>query len=210
MKKLVCLSLVIMLIIASSAFADETMLTDEILFRGIPWGSNIPTAHEVLVGIPMKKSSLLESMVSWKSSNLLGTDNSVESESRGSVKVAGYDAKITLTFLFSHDDDAVYTDDERAQLFSAHYLINPVSSKTVYADLYEKLSKIYGEGESADITYGQETVWYGANDTGICLRRVSEYVYIYYGRTDDTLISNLKTAMIREEQEKAENDSTGL
>jgi hypothetical protein len=60
------------------------------------------------------------------------------------------------------------------------------------------------------MTSGQETVWYGANDTGICLRRVSEYVYIYYGRTDDTLISNLKTAMIREEQEKAENDSTGL
>lgn len=168
MKKLVCPVIVLLLLITwtSVCFADE------ILFRDIPWGSNI-TATLDAIGLRDRdfftdemyrdlskdeKYFIFRSHNSVHGFGWLYYDNtlagdygyrytSVMSPYVYKANVAGYEMMITLEFLYGFSNDIVTTSKAHANFFRAEYKLSckPHEIASTFDDLMGKLTWLYGD-----------------------------------------------------------------
>ena len=223
-KRLIVVCFVLCLL-CSSAFADE------ILFRGIPWGSTPAEVKALLdfsVITPTKGSQC-----SWEAGMPYGHEKSFEHTGADSftnqdnLQVAGYDVvQVCVRFYYPLVDGVVVEDDKQSMFYYAHYMIEPKDVDGAYEDLVEKMTTLYGEGvvynnppSDGWYAYTEEcVVWYGDNNTGarVIIRRYKDsstnddYIIISYGKTDSletltTLKSAYDAVLIQKEREEREN-----
>ena len=212
MKKLACLLVVLMLTVSSTALADE------ILFRDIPWGSNV---SDTISKLPEYSNSSgfdwdtrIDSWNSFLADYNKATNGRVISLSyHDEMTVAGYKMQsIDLRFLFSVDENSMICRDEtEMELYGALYRFIVADMEMASSDLIGKLTEVYGAGESGVNEYGAKTItWHGDMSTGVCLEYSENGVFIWYGRTDASIIPRLDDALAREEAENAKGDVSGL
>lgn len=212
MKKLVCLVVVISLLFSSTALADE------ILFRDIPWGSNV---SDVLSAMPQYSNECdfgwQTRIDGWNSFNAnYGKLKNGETPAiyyYGELSVAGYKVNsITFQFLFSVDDEGmIHRGKDDLRLKGAMYRLEVADIEAAASDLQKKLTDLYGKGKaSSNEVNNQIVTWYGDNDTGVCLEHSEDYIVIWYGNTDESILETLDAALLREEQEKAVGNTDGL
>ena len=211
MKKLICTLLVFLTFVTPA-------LADEILFRDIPWGSNVPYVLDAMPQYSNECDFGWETRIdAWNSFNAdYGKSKNGESPTiyyYGDLSVAGYKINsITFQFLFSVDTEGViHRGKDDLFLRGAMYRFEVADIEMASADLTEKLTDLYGEGEQHINELDNQTItWYGDNSTGVCLEYSDDYIVIWYGNTDESVISNLDKALAREEQEKAVGNIDGL
>ena len=134
--------------------------TKELLFREIPWGSNVEAVNK-----KMKKDGinihLLDPSVAaaYRIENLVapftygmydlylseaGISSYATVDSMKS-KVGGYKVEsAVLYFVYRPDDSKIVRDDKHAALCAGSYFFNVVDADGVFEDLKEKLSSVYG------------------------------------------------------------------
>lgn len=171
--------------------AEQNDLTEEILFRKIPWGTSatdfVSAMNKDNLGGRLQEANRLKTweLVDGKYNYLNEVENMgfKYSSSPKGASVASIPIKaIEASFLYTFDRDNVYKDENRSSLYKACYELDPVDSATTYSILVDKLTSIYGKGKKqtiADtswssskgsfITKYEAMVWYGANDTGVRL-----------------------------------------
>ena len=139
MKKTVTFffALVVMITSFCVSYAD---VEDEILFRGIPWGTSA-TEFVTLVQADNLGGSVYDdyTLYSWENGEKKNMDNSV-----ASLKDAGYryysypDAtvagipigRIDAYFTFTHDNTQIYRDESDSSLYYAEYSLAPVADSS--------------------------------------------------------------------------------
>lgn len=211
MKKLIC-TLLVFLTFATPALADE------ILFRGIPWGSNVSDVLDAMPKYSNESSFGWETRIdAWNSFNAdYGKSKNGETPTiyyYGDLSVAGYKvSSITFQFLFSvNAEGVVERSKDELLLRGAMYQLEVADIEMASDDLAEKLTNLYGKGEKGTNELDNQIItWYGDNNTGVCLEYSDDYIVIWYGNTDESVISNLDNALAREEQEKAVGNIDGL
>ena len=183
---------------------------------------------------------------SWEFKKDDGTIKSVDQLSDSGYQYKNYSPNITVAtfevdqieayFLFTYDDNEVYTEQDKSSLYSAKYTFKVVDGTAAYDILSAKLSSLYGEGTKDSNstgwwstggdyhTYTKWTVWYGSDNTGVVLWHEYETydadstvkndkVFLMYGKTNSLMtMAELKSAQAREEIEKAitSDDYDGL
>ena len=236
MKKLgIYFLMVALLLTCTCGFAEEKK---EILFRNIPWGSSIT---EYIAAIGNDKisgnASKIHTIYSWE----IKKDNDMdESELRiedGGYYVSSYPKNFTVAgipvgniyayFMFTYDDDAVYTEEEKVSLYKAEYDLEPIDIAETFPILSEKLTGLYGQGKKAHgsqkylngfTEYYETITWEGANNTGVrlymCYREEDgkkDYrsLSLTYGKTNSVnLFNNLIAAITREQKKEMLKDNT--
>ena len=208
MKKLICL-LVMLLTIASPALADE------IRFRGISWGSNVPGTFNALPeGDNVQSYEVrINSWDGYEDYNNISNCLKCSVYYDNTLTVAGYDVRwITLSFLYGYtEENVVLRGEGDLSLFSAEYQLSVADPSTAAVDLTAKLSDLYGSGRRGenDLKYNTVT-WYGDNNTAVQLEYSDDHITIRYGNTDDTEIIGLTQALIVEEQARTGGNTEGL
>ena len=192
----------------------------EIVFHSIPWLTPINKAVELL-GLDGKLREG-ETLYSWGPEY---TRTSVENAGfeyavtgiGNSFFVAGHSVnEVYLWALYGSGSGSVEREKELSKLYKAAYYFDDADKDAAYNDLLEKLSDLYGSPavrqEETDDRYA---MWYGANNTGVILRKQKLFSTVYlslcYGRSDaDSLIAELKTSFAEENQSVAGNEYDGL
>ena len=185
MKKLfVVFALALLILQPLSGLAYD----EEITFRGIPFGSKYPEVIERLEGEGLSFSHIENNSYcypfnvtidgSYRDSGFYTyTRNGIEN-----VMPAGYMLDyVDLKFMYAYDENGYSSALEDSTLYHARYDILVVDYDSAYADLKQKLSTLYGEGElfskieehkysdyDDHITF---YVWRGLNDTAVALYR---------------------------------------
>lgn len=190
----------------------------EISFEGFYWGESPVEAAQQLDTV------YSESMTpSWSNAGKIMTTSDYQLGYQvykyGNRSIAGYDvANFYMYFLYGHDNSGISISAEDAELYMVTMNLNVVDVQGAYDDLFNKLTSIYGHGNtttskdsavsSKDGYYEStltKTSWYGENNTGVILavsipdKELSEsgdmwskYVVLAYGKTDsDQTIDNL-------------------
>ena len=93
------------------------------------------------------------------------------------VDVAGYSTPY-LNFYYSYNinENKIDFDDSNTLLYGAQYEFEPQDIDSMYSDLFEKLSSVYGDPDKTESDTTQwgikntYTWWYGANNTALVLR----------------------------------------
>lgn len=212
MKRVFVLIIMILGLFGSSAQAEE------ILFRSIPWGSNMP---DVLNAMPPYSNECdfdWETRIdAWNSFNAsYGKSNNGGIPSiyyYGDLSVAGYKVNsVTFQFLYSVDDEGkVQRSKNDMMLKGAMYRLEVADIDFASSDLMAKLTELYGNGTKGTNEVNNPIVtWYGDNNTGVCLEYSTDFIVIWYGNTDESIITSLDAALAREEQEKAVGNKDGL
>lgn len=164
--------------------AESVNEPSPILFRGIPWGTNLPTAEAALEGISWSNPSVdyagdVEHNVledgSIKFTDYVSAKVYAHSSSLKGMKVAGYELSgINMHFAYTTDETGVLPKDvEHTALVFAEYEIKPKDIEFVMNDLSSKLTKTYGD-PSGHRTTGRSITydiyyWKGLNDTIVSL-----------------------------------------
>lgn len=194
MKKAITFILVLVGILTILSFACAD-IDNEILFRGMPWGTSV-TEFSARIQTDMLKSgnntiSDKYTLYSWENGTKKNMDDPLYS-----LKDAGYrcftfpDAQVAgipineieAYFTFTYENSTIYRGEDESSLYYAEYDLKPVDIGMTFPILKEKMTSLYGSGheESAtvnvtnlggnDYTRYLETVtWYGANNTGVRL-----------------------------------------
>lgn len=244
MRKMIAILLSVLLTMCwtTLAYAES-----EILFREVPWGTSATQFQSI-----MKKQKISGSIgeesynYTWE---FQPDDGEIKSISRledcgyyfscypKSLNVAGFNVgKIEASFLFSHDENDVYTEKEKSSLYKAKYVFDVAVAETAYTVLSQKLASLYGQGSTGSNstgwwssggdyhTFSEWTVWHGENNTGVVLCYIyetydenntlkDEELYLLYGKTNSAqIMDELKKAIAREEVEAAltSDDMSGL
>lgn len=185
MKKLLVVFVLALLILQplSGLAYDE-----EITFRGIPFGSTYPEVIERLEGEGLVFSKVEDDVFCSPFNKTIEgsyrgvgfytyTRNGIEN-----VMPAGYMLNyVDLNFMYYYDENGYSSALEDSTLYRARYDILVVDYDSAFADLKQKLSNLYGEGElfskieehkysdyDDHITF---CVWRGLNDTAVALYR---------------------------------------
>lgn len=200
MRKFFCMVFVLISLVSSTAYADE------ILFRDIPWRSNVQTVlgelglwdiDEYPDRAGKDRISVYPAIIGELGYLILedaeGYDNSgFEAGNTFPLEliVAEHEVPyIELQFMYGLDENGdVLYNKENAEFISAKYDIRTEDYPTSYADLQDKLIWLYGEpvinvSEQHSVNrslHEKYTVWSGENNTSVIL-----YVKYY---TDDTNI----------------------
>lgn len=235
-KGIICLLILTLLLSCTYGFAEEEK--KEILFRGIPWGSTI---EDYITSIGSDKlsgsTSNIRNIYSWEIKEGKDMDESVQRIEDGGYQVSTYPKEFSVAgvpveniyayFMFTYDNDGVYTDDDKGSLYKAEYQLQPVDIGEAYSILTEKLTGLYGKGEKAhgtqkyiNTTYTdnyEAVTWEGANNTGVRLfvqyreeAGTKEYkkLSIVYGKTNSVdLFAKLSEAMAREQKKQMLTDN---
>ncbi len=168
---------------------DPVQSTDkEILFRDVPWGINFNETKELLPEFELYGNTL-------DGLNAISTDDVLKGKLYGDydgydgaisfyaiptlspdIDVAGYPIySLYLYYTYSTDDD-FSIDDDNTILYGAQYEFEePQNLDSMYSDLTDKLSQIYGEPSdtydtATNLVKGTYTCWYGAKDTVVALQ----------------------------------------
>ncbi len=206
----------------SASTAEEKQ---ELLFRGVPWGINLPSAIEQISDITFGKPSgdyavstsnrCLDKGDSW------GFGLGVYVESQKTINVAGYSASVALGFAYTPNTEGLLPKTEAdTALTYATYYIRHKDARFAVEDLSEKLTKLYGEPKriQKDVVIEYDIYyWEGANNTIISL--IGEFfdsgtthvsiVYSFYGADD--LYNAAKEAIDLEERLTTDKeDHSGL
>lgn len=207
----------------------------ELLFNGIPWGTNFLSAYEEmkkidglcemgLLAIPISIDSLLGSTVDL----VINCNNSKQVGGMtwsilDKMYVAGYEvSECQLLFSSMSTDDGWILSDECSVLYGACYIFEEPSdnSAVMIEDLKNKLCSLYGSpdkvmdyppfvenGEMRTYTY-----WYGANNTIIALHDTKiSYIWLDGEELLDAALHNV-LKMQQEEMESVygNGDTDGL
>lgn len=237
MKKwMIYLLLVALLMTCSYGVAEEEK---EILFRGIPWGSSTADYLSAIAKDNISGStSNVTSVYSWEIKEGGDMDSSISRMEDAGFSVASYPKNMNVAgvpvgdikayFIFTYDDDAVYSSEDKASLYKAEYDLEPADIKDTYDILADKLTGLYGQGTKAhgtqkyiNVTYTENydaVTWTGANNTGVRLfthyredNGVKEYrsLSLIYGKTNSVdLFKNLTDALAREQKKEMLTDNT--
>jgi len=237
-KGIVYLLMITLLFTCSCGLAEEKK---EILFRGIPWGSSI-TEYIAAVGKDKisGSASSIRTIYSWEIKEKKDMDESVLRIEDGGYYVSSFPKNFSVAgvpvgniyayFMFSHDDDGIYTEEDKVSLYKAEYDLKPMDIAETFPILSEKLSGLYGQGKKEHgsqkylngFTEHYETVtWKGKNNTGVrlfmCYREEDgkkEYrsLSLVYGKTNSVDLFNDLIAAITREQKKEmlTNNTDGL
>ena len=188
----------------------------EILFQGIPWGTDIVTAREQLLEKGFPISQIFEGSVSyWKKGGSVSNPSvsksgfwaSAFSDTLGNtpVNIGGYPINhCSINCYYDYAEDVIDKAQEKSHLIYASVTFDTMNPQFVYQDLVQKMSSLYGEAEAFDrahignYTRAQGSIrggiycdyacWYGLNNT------VAQLVYTYQiedgsaERTDETLV----------------------
>lgn len=132
---------------------------------------------------------------------------------------------------FAYSADSVNLDATNSRFYMADAWIDTADEAAAYDDLKDKLSTLYGEpvediANQTAYNYKNEihySVWYGANNTAVCLRygfsankeeewvTDTEYLILTYGKTDsEARLCELKQAIAQEETTAYAGDLGGL
>ena len=191
MRKLLSV-LIILCILPLSALADQ-----EILFRGIPWGTSASELEKKDFfqygsfsdsSMPFEDSFTEEAR--WRAMAYIGTgtdhDAGFEATCYGKIKVAGFEtSSIHLYCAYSIENGELVKDKSKSRFYGADYVFNPLDYAFAYNTLVQKLTDLYGEGteekirESTFLAEGGNldtcememavTRWDGANDTHLII-----------------------------------------
>ena len=228
MKKTVCLILsVILCLLTCAVYAEQAQEPAPILFRNVPWGSNMPDTYAILEGFTF--SSPNQDYAGDVDDNVLEDGEirfkdyvsaKVYARSLKDVKVAGYELSgLNLHFAYTTDESGLLPkDEEHTALVFASYTINPKDLEFVMNDLVGKLTKTYGE-PSGHRTTGRSITydiyyWLGGEGTIVSLvgesySSGSTNVYIrysFYGADD--LYQKAIDALVYEEMLKTDTEDT--
>jgi len=193
MKKVFSFMLTLLLMTCSAfALSDESQ---EIIFRGIPWGVSIPEFLEQ-VSEDIKFDDFEEEYANdlrkyIYGSEILNFNEKVQRigyaesnwEYKLDLQVAGYAVDcIEAIFAMKPDEEGLPThDDEHTALVAANYWLDVDDAPAAFADLTEKLTGLYGEPAPFDsVPYKVYLVWRGENDTFVSLNLSYASVYINY------------------------------
>lgn len=233
MKKVVTLVLALIMVLASTSALAQ--YDKPILFRGVEWGV---THNEAVKSLPAE--------LNWwaldVSSSVYPVEHALYDEGRdyfngevggyvsprsssigkANLTVAGYAVDdVTLRYAFIPNADGTLSkSSDTAKLYYAYYKLDPKDPDAAYADLTTKLTTLYGDPDrsftkSPYISY-EYTIWYGADDTVLCLEREdypsgSHYIYIKYATLKgNEWLSTAYDALVYEETKNAGSNLDGL
>lgn len=188
MKKKVFVSLCFALSLCTTApvFAQTD---SEILFRDVPWGTSFTDTENILSDFDWYGLSF-ESMKTFPVQEVLtddagdtdiftngGINMTAQPFSNKEVEVAGYTTSdLEMFFAYTSVDGIMQEDDSQTALYGARYEFEPQNLQSMYEDIKNKLTSLYGEPD--DVTSDKNwlgikhtyTWWYGANDSIVVLR----------------------------------------
>ena len=233
LKVLAC-ALVCMMI-SCNAFADTEK---QIEFYGIPWGISITELVDELKerNIPVNEDNVSHdaNMAIWSYEFRNSYVNDIKetgykmllnySGNKSAPKIAGFPLK-SLEFYAHYDiaDGNLNRDENKSIYYMAEiwFDVDDEMAVSVYKDISDKLTSLYGEGKEnmtfiTDTTYTYR-VWNGADDTAVCLYRSEsnknnyQFVHLMYGKTNiaETL-HNVRNLVIEKKIQDISNDTTGL
>lgn len=194
MKKTICVLLSFILIITSSVYvlANKSTDTKEILFRDIPWGSDIDTALDTITEVEMKRFSP-------DRSNGFKTDFITKKEilctkhkntcmycsnpAGTTINVAGYDmSSMTMYFAIVYNDETADLNNSTTSFYGASYYLETKEVEKASEDLVNKLSALYGDYEDiSNSEFRSLYQWTGANDTVVTMETDEEFDTIVLG-----------------------------
>lgn len=189
MKKPVTVFIIVMLLCAASLSFATTVFADEILFRGIPWGSNYNYVESQAIS---EGDTLTSVSGDWVRTYaipeiLYGTysrDETLKPNINLSAfgvsnlhKVAGYDLeRIHYFFVFTEDGGILTRNKEDTCLYGGSYKFKLENPESAYHNITGKLVGLYGLYEETlrkdsrgNITDYIRT-WNGDNNTLLMLR----------------------------------------
>jgi len=178
----------------NSALAPVSSYDGEILFRGIPWGSNAIDVRTKLASDGMISSGHeIENddyIYAWK----IAEDMEIESHAGANIAVYDFPSSFTVAGYplasaqiycpYGYTEDKVDRTIEGTKFMLAEITFEVSDIDLVYADLTNKLTSLYGTPEEvvdnngymvlssdrSDYTqYNSWMIWYGANNTGVFL-----------------------------------------
>lgn len=195
------------LMICSAASADE------ILFRDIPWGTNIPETCELLSDFEILDYIDELPVQGWLEANTgEGGNNAfnILAYAKEGVTVGGYHiSMLDLFFLYSFDEAVIYREQEESRLFRATYHLSVADVESAFSDLTTKLTTLYGDGTQSQYD-GERRVEWRHEGTGVCLIMGESYLNITYGVTDESWLDDINNAIAKEEQNHAHGNMNGL
>lgn len=188
MKRILTLFIILVIccsVIISSAEAKE------ILFRDIPWGSNLNFFKE---SIGMENFdpyiSYLDLWSRWNDVYFSSSD--ITKYETGYCFMSGDDCNLSVAgykvftfgaeFVFGITDEGKLDRSKDAVcLAEADYSFKSEDTEKTYEDLKNKLTSIYGDFE---VENDKSIIWKGDNNTAVRLLRSENLVYIRYGKED--------------------------
>lgn len=175
----------------TSTLTPANAYDGEIIFRGIPWGTNVNEVRTKLANDGMISNnhpiSADDYITPWAEDEEWRTKSEAGAVIKGSnisesFTVAGYHLRyIDIDCAYNYTADSVDRSFENTKLISAQIKFEINDGDLVFVDLSNKLSSIYGEaktysetksaGHGSDKTdyYDYWAIWYGSNNTGITL-----------------------------------------
>lgn len=202
MTRLFVLLLSLTVLLSFSVCLAETTEPDNILFRGIEWlepESNVEPAVSAIDGIKPSSYRHLEEGAridgwyrQWE--NMYADDNL---ENGGvmiryqNAAVAGYNADLTLSFMYPIESGKINYNTASAQFYKAQYSITDIEDyESAYADIVNKLSQLYGNPQNksffnsiADRNSPEGSVWTAADGSVVW----AAMFYNTYSKKTDTL-----------------------
>lgn len=180
----------------------------EITFRNIPWGSTKQKAEEVLGEPSIETTTLL-----YLSGTTVDKDIGIGAKySRHPLTVAGYTSKRTkVSYVYPVIDGIMLRDDDNAILFFAGYEIMDDTNdvNTIFEDLTEKLSKLYGEYVAND--NDKSRIWTDALNNSVQLELFGNSVMVNYtcGMAEE-LVNEAQKARDEERAERLEETKNNV
>ena len=223
-----------MLTLALSIAVPADEYEEQILFRGIEWGSNYNEAITDLGGISMcdlRESEYWYSIKDYmntesgmsKYNGTLGGYTYASASSLKDLSVAGYPIEsLYMYFIYTPGEEGMLIKDtEHTKLVYAYYKIKPKDLEAAYDDLTTKLTSLYGDVDETDhstfLIDDNQNLWYGANGTMVSVvsrdynTTSTKELYIKYGFAGgDDLMKASYDALVLEESKKAANNTDGL
>lgn len=226
---------IIMSITPIVSIADEKDSVEAIMFRNIPWLTTYQTTKEILdkeSDLTPKSKGLSEntSIPDWEDA---GNKYATGNKNAGvilkySAKVAGYDADLSMAFIYPMSENWEVKRDTPVSMFcEATYTLKRLENMhSAYKDLLEKLSSLYGpykDKSDTNLFTGQKSeegaVWTAADGSTIYLK---EKLNVIIGTVDDIIltyaapnvnsmlykVSNYKTLQKREQEDKQRDENS--
>jgi hypothetical protein len=189
MKKLIVVLIIVLLLSPASLAFSTTVLAKEILFRGIPWGSNYYYVESQSISEGVSLGSISGDMVRiFSIDEVLYGLSSRDDTLRHNINlpayglgklpnVAGYEVKgIDYYFAFIDKDGILTRDKADTSLYAGSYEFLLEDPESAYHDITNKLVGLYGayaetfrKGYKDKITDNIRT-WSGDNDTFLMVR----------------------------------------
>lgn len=158
-------SIVFLLVVIMAIGLFETAFADEVLFRELPWGSNvkeyektynvndgmiISRENETLMKVSTRIESIHPKMIQPDDNNHAGWVSVLFNlDTENGLKVSGYPISMAYAyFTYGIDKDGhLLLSSSECELYMAEYVFETQNGQTIYDELKSDLDSRYGEGE---------------------------------------------------------------